>query len=126
MADPVETPVAAADPKPAAITTATLTGAPAETKPFPLVEPVAAATVAAVDPSDQVTVKPIRSFQGVEGFKNPQSEPFVVSKLRAADLFAVGLIEYVDAADEDAAITAAADEQVAAVQAAAQSRRTKK
>ena len=65
-------------------------------KPLDVVEQVRKPEEKPADPTDQVTVKAIRSFQGVEGFKNPKSEPFTVSKLRAADLFAGGLVEYVD------------------------------
>jgi hypothetical protein len=112
---------------PAAATVTTLTSGdrpqPDQTQP---IEQVKAAEPAPVDPVDQVTVQAIRSFEGIEGFKNPQSAPFTVSKLRAADLFAVGLIEYVDPADEDAAIDEQAEKQVEAVKTAAASRRTKK
>jgi hypothetical protein len=73
-----------------------------------------------------VTVQAVRSFQGEEGFKNPQSAPFAVTRQRAADLFAVGLVEYVDSAEEDAAIDAEAEAEVAKVKAAADGRRSKK
>lgn len=46
-------------------------------------------------PNVPVKVKAIRTFQGVEGWKNPTSEPFEVSSLRAADLKEAGLVEFV-------------------------------
>jgi hypothetical protein len=120
-------PAAALRPAPVARPATTLVaGAPKPPAQVQPVEQVAPAAAPAVEPANQVTVKPIRSFQGEEGFKNPQSAPFVVSRQRAADLFAVGLVEYVEASDEDAAITAAADAEVEAVKAAANARRSRK
>lgn len=43
----------------------------------------------------EVTVKAIRPFEGDEGFKNSESEPFTVSRQRFADLKANGLVEEV-------------------------------
>lgn len=124
---PAPTPAAPAPAKPAAPPIATfVAGAP---KPPATVQPVEQVTrppPVEIDPSNQVTVQAVRSFQGEEGFKNPQSEPFAATRQRAADLFAVGLIEYVDAAEEDAAIDAAAEAEVAKVKAAAEGRRSKK
>jgi hypothetical protein len=111
---------------PAAISSVTLTAGQQQPEQRQIVEQVQAPQPQPVDPADQVTVKAVRSFQGVEGFKNPESAPFSVSKQRAADLFANGLVEYPEPADEDAAIQAAADSQIANVKAAAQARRTKK
>jgi hypothetical protein len=45
----------------------------------------------------EVTVKAIRPFEGDEGFKNSESEPFTVSRQRFADLKANGLVEEVSA-----------------------------
>jgi len=42
---------------------------------------------------NKVTVKAIRPFEGDEGFKNSESEPFAVSRQRFADLKANGLVE---------------------------------
>lgn len=44
-----------------------------------------------------VQVKAIRSFEGEEGFKTPGSAVFIVSRQRAADLKANGLVEEVSA-----------------------------
>lgn len=44
-----------------------------------------------------VEVKAVRSFEGDEGFKTPESKPFKVSRQRAADLKANGLVEEVGA-----------------------------
>ena len=49
------------------------------------------------DTSPLVNVKAIRSFQGSEGFKNPASDPFQVSKERADQLKEAGLVEFVEA-----------------------------
>lgn len=43
-----------------------------------------------------VTVRAIRPFEGQEGFKSPASEPFRVSRHRAAELKANNLVEEVD------------------------------
>lgn len=43
----------------------------------------------------EVLVQAVRTFHGEEGFKNPQSEPFPVSRQRFADLKANGLVEEV-------------------------------
>ncbi len=51
------------------------------------------------DPN-RVMVKPIRSFRGLEGFKNPSDKAFPVSRMRAADLKANGLVRDADAAPE--------------------------
>ena len=108
------------------IPTVTLTSGDPQPLANQPVEQVKAPEPAQVDSANQVTVQAIRSFQGEEGFKNPQSKPFVVSRQRAADLFAGGLIEYVDQAEEDAAIDAVADAQIATLKANAQARRSKK
>jgi hypothetical protein len=47
------------------------------------------------DPN-HVLVQPIRSFQGVEGFKHPSSPAFPVSRGRAAELKANGLVREAD------------------------------
>lgn len=39
-----------------------------------------------------VMVKALRPFEGEEGFKSPESEPFEVSRQRFADLKANGLV----------------------------------
>lgn len=44
---------------------------------------------------NKVMVQAIRPFEGEEGFKNSDSKPFGVSRQRAADLKANGLIEEV-------------------------------
>lgn len=44
---------------------------------------------------NEVQVQAIRSFEGEEGFKSPESDPFTVSRQRAADLKANGLVEEV-------------------------------
>lgn len=46
---------------------------------------------------NKVMVKAIRPFEGEEGFKNSESEAFPVSRQRAADLKANGLVEEVGA-----------------------------
>ena len=40
-----------------------------------------------------VSVKALRTFEGVEGLKTPSSAPFAVSRQRYADLKANGLVE---------------------------------
>lgn len=103
-----------------------IAGAPTPPATIQPVEQVNLPPPVEIDPSNQVTVQAVRSFQGEEGFKNPQSEPFAVTRQRAADLFAVGLVEYVDTAEENAAIDAEAEAEVAKVKAAAEGRRSKK
>ena len=49
-----------------------------------------------------VMAKAVRTFDGEEGFKNPQSKPFPVSRQRFADLKANGLVELVDVDPEPA------------------------
>lgn len=44
---------------------------------------------------NEVQVQAIRTFDGEEGYKTPDSEPFTVSRQRAADLKANGLVEEV-------------------------------
>lgn len=46
---------------------------------------------------NQVEVQAIRSFEGDEGYKSPESKPFTVSRQRFADLKANGLVEEVGA-----------------------------
>lgn len=43
----------------------------------------------------EVKVKAVRTFEGDEGFKTPGSAPFTVTRQRAADLKANGLVEEV-------------------------------
>jgi len=76
------------------------------------IEQVVAPKAPAIDPANLVTVKAIRTFHGEEGWKNPESEPFEVSRGRAADLFGVGLIEYVDQAKTPEAKDAGEPEHV--------------
>ncbi|CAN7612832.1 hypothetical protein LJR034_004691 [Caballeronia sp. LjRoot34] len=45
---------------------------------------------------NHVLVQPIRSFQGAEGFKHPSSPAFPVSRGRAAELKANGLVREAD------------------------------
>jgi hypothetical protein len=122
------------------ITSATTAVSPAPANPAPAAaetKPAETATAsetadagnetsgAAADPNT-VMVKAIKSFHGIEGFKNPQSEPFAVSKQRAAEMFAADIVEYVNNADEDADIDAQADAGAKAAKAAAEGRRTRK
>ena len=113
-------------------TTAPQTAPAAPNPPAPAVADITSGAAAAAPaaeaaaPEPNVMVQAVRSFEGQEGFKNPQSAPFEVSKLRAADLFAVGLIEYVDQSDEDAVINEKLEADAAAVKAAAEARRPKK
>lgn len=44
---------------------------------------------------NKVMVKALRTFEGEEGFKNVESEPFAVTRQRFADLNANGLVEEV-------------------------------
>jgi hypothetical protein len=44
-----------------------------------------------------VLVKPMRAFRGVEGFKSPSDDAFPVSRVRAAELKANGLVRDADA-----------------------------
>ena len=46
---------------------------------------------------NEVQVRAIRTFEGDEGFMTPDSKPFSVSRQRAADLKANGLVEEVGA-----------------------------
>lgn len=46
---------------------------------------------------NEVQVQALRSFEGDEGFKSPDSKPFKVSRQRFADLKANGLVEEVGA-----------------------------
>lgn len=39
-----------------------------------------------------ISIQAIKTFQGEEGYKTPQSEPFEVSRQRFADLRANGLV----------------------------------
>jgi hypothetical protein len=48
------------------------------------------------DDANAVTVKAVRSFEGIEGDKGPASAPFSVSRQRYADLKANGLVELVE------------------------------
>lgn len=57
------------------------------------------------DPN-QVLVQPIRSFQGEEGFKHPSSPAFPVSRGRAAELKANGLVRNVEQVGGEAAAAA--------------------
>lgn len=43
--------------------------------------------------ADHVTVKAVRPFDGVEGYKDERSQPFSVHSRRAAELKANGLVE---------------------------------
>ena len=62
---------------------------------------------------NSVNVKPIRSYSGQDGFKTAGDAAYPVSRPRAAELRANGLVEYDDAADEaveiDTAAAAASD-----------------
>lgn len=51
---------------------------------------------AKAEDANTVLVQAIRSFEGVEGDKGPQSEPFRVSRQRYADLKANDLVKLVD------------------------------
>lgn len=84
-------------------------------------EPVAQVNNLAAQNGDggTVMVKPVRTFMGDEGMKSPGSDPFSVSRSRAAELRANGLVEYVNDADEEAEIKAT-------VQATADARRQKR
>jgi len=42
--------------------------------------------------ADEVVVKAVKTFEGEEGFKTPESDAFPVSRLRFADLKANGLV----------------------------------
>ncbi len=46
--------------------------------------------------SNKVTVRPLRHFLGEEGNITPESPPFEVSRQRAAELRANGLVEIVE------------------------------
>ncbi len=46
--------------------------------------------------SNKVTVRPLRHFLGGEGNITPESPPFEVSRQRAAELRANGLVEVVE------------------------------
>lgn len=47
--------------------------------------------------ANKVMVQALRPFEGEEGFKSAESKPFEVSRQRAADLKANGLVEEVGA-----------------------------
>lgn len=49
-------------------------------------------------PTDQVEVKALRPFEGVEGYKDETSASFTVERRRAAELAANGLVKEVEAA----------------------------
>lgn len=49
-------------------------------------------------PTDQVEVKALRPFEGVEGYKDETSMPFTVERRRAAELAANGLVKEVEPA----------------------------
>lgn len=54
-----------------------------------------------------VSIQAIKTFQGEEGYKTPQSEPFEVSRQRFADLRANGLV--IEASDAEKKAPAPAD-----------------
>ena len=68
--------------------------------------------------ADTVTVQPLRTYGGVDGMKTPHDKPYEVSRARAADLRANGLVGYIDPADEATASDAAAQAASDAVKAA--------
>lgn len=45
------------------------------------------------DRADDVLVQAVRPFEGLEGYKDATSPPFPVSRVRAADLTANGLVK---------------------------------
>jgi hypothetical protein len=49
---------------------------------------------------NEISVKAVRTFQGDEGFKTPESVPFTVSRQRFADLKVNGLVEEAGAEEE--------------------------
>ncbi|MDB5733347.1 MAG: hypothetical protein JWQ03_3242, partial [Variovorax sp.] len=75
---------------------------------------------------DRVSVKALKSFMGDEGMKSPDSEPFEVTRNRAAELRANGLVEYASEADEDADIEAQAKAAADKAKAEANARRGKR
>ncbi|WP_250528837.1 hypothetical protein [Caballeronia sp. ATUFL_F1_KS4A] len=53
------------------------------------------------DPN-KVVVQPIRTYGGEDGFKHSNSAPYEVTRVRAAELKANGLVRDVDTGDEGA------------------------
>ncbi|WP_229288961.1 hypothetical protein [Burkholderia pseudomallei] len=65
---------------------------------------------------NQVWVKPIRTYGGVDGDKNPASAPYPVSRQRAAELRANGLVRDADPSESKVVAPAPANKKAAAPQ----------
>jgi hypothetical protein len=94
----------------------------ASSKPLDAVQPATSAGQS----SERVMVKPLKSFLGDEGHKTPDSEPYEVTRSRAAELKSNGLVEYVDEKDEADADETKAKEAADRVRKDAESRRGKR
>ncbi len=57
-------------------------------------------TEAKPDDTNTVLVQAVRSFEGIEGDKGPNSDPFPVTRQRYLDLKANGLVELVSKDDK--------------------------